>query len=234
MRIKVNFTANTEMVPINNHHILNSYIHKCLGENNEYHDSKSEYCVSHICGGKKIKGEDFVNFPNGSFIIITAKDSDFLNKILIGIIGNSDLGYGMKFSTIDHVEETFYNGWNHFGVLSPFIISNRKEDGKDWFLTLKDENFVKGVEEHMKRKLKAIDPSLDLEGFELKINDHPSHKVKSIKVKSRHNFANVCRFSVKTNKKVAEALYNYGVGKSTGSGFGTIYKTENAKKVYAW
>ena len=48
-------------------------------------------------------------------------------------------------------------------------------------------------------------------------------------VKNVINHANQCHISIHTNKKVAELLYNIGLGQSTGSGFGTIYKTENHK-----
>ena len=46
-------------------------------------------------------------------------------------------------------------------------------------------------------------------------------------VKNVVNYANSCHINVYTNRKVAELLYNIGLGQSTGSGFGTIYKTEN-------
>ena len=37
---------------------------------------------------------------------------------------------------------------------------------------------------------------------------------------------------VKANQEVAETLYNIGLGKSTGYGFGTLYKNENYKKYF--
>jgi len=46
-------------------------------------------------------------------------------------------------------------------------------------------------------------------------------------VKNVINHASSIQISVKTNKAVASKLYNLGLGQSTGSGFGTIYKTEN-------
>ena len=48
-------------------------------------------------------------------------------------------------------------------------------------------------------------------------------------VKNVINKANQCQISIYTNKKIAELLYNIGIGQSTGSGFGVIYKTENHK-----
>lgn len=38
------------------------------------------------------------------------------------------------------------------------------------------------------------------------------------------------KIKIKGNKKLITKLYNYGLGQSTGSGFGTIYKVENFEK----
>ena len=56
---------------------------------------------------------------------------------------------------------------------------------------------------------------------------HVHHKVKKVLVKNVINKANYCHVSIYTNKEVAKILYHIGLGQSTGSGFGTIYKTEN-------
>ena len=63
--------------------------------------------------------------------------------------------------------------------------------------------------------------------FDVKIPEHVNHKVSKVIVKNVLNLANTCHISIHTNKKVAEILYNIGIGQSTGCGFGTIYKTEN-------
>ena len=76
-------------------------------------------------------------------------------------------------------------------------------------------------------KLSKIDSSLDLSDFNIVIPKNNSHKVKKIVVKNVINKANSCHINVHANKNVVELLYNIGIGQSTGSGFGTIYKTEN-------
>ena len=43
------------------------------------------------------------------------------------------------------------------------------------------------------------------------------------------NIANQCQVSINCKKELAELIYNIGLGQSTGSGFGTVYKTENHK-----
>ena len=99
---------------------------------------------------------------------------------------------------------------------------------KDYsFITLNDENFEGELQRYLINKLSKIDAKLDLSDFEVKIPKNDNHKIKKILVKNVINMANSCHINIHTNKRVAELLYNIGLGQSTGSGFGTIYKTEN-------
>ena len=230
MRIRINFTKNTTPVSINNQSLVNGYIHKCLGVNNPFHDAKNDYCISSLQGGKLNISDNTLTFDKGGFITVTSLNSDFINKILIGILSNTDFIHGMKFAGIDYINESFINGWNHFATLSPFLIKKSLGDKKCEFITLKSDNFEKLVKEYLIKKLTAINSTLDLTNFDVKGPNHPSHKVKSILVKHIISRANQCQISIHTNKKVAELLYNIGLGQSTGSGFGTIYKTENQSK----
>lgn len=229
MRIKVNFTKNNISVPINNQHLLNSYIHKCLGKNNEYHDAKNDYSISALMGGKLNIDTQTLEFENGGYLVISSHNETFISKILMGIFTNPIFGFGMKFQGVDYLEEKFYDGWNHFTTLSPFLIKEYEDKKKYTFLTLDNENFNPKVKDYLINKISKINPELNLEDFDVQINQHPKHKVKKVMVKNVLNKANQCQISIHTNKQVAELLYNIGIGQSTGSGFGTIYKTENHK-----
>jgi CRISPR-associated endoribonuclease Cas6 len=173
-----------------------------------------------------------------------------MGKILMGFLDNPEISYGMKFMNIEHVNEQFMDGWNHFAVLSPFIIKGnygkndysfltidgeyKRVDGKWNLISVDNYNFQNIIKEHLSNKLKKIDESLDVSNLKVKIdefdkdgNKHNKHKVKKVYVKNVLNYANQCQLSIFCNKKVAELLYNIGIGQSTGAGFGTIYKTEN-------
>jgi len=240
MRIIIRFTENSELVPIQNQNIINSYIHKCLGKNNQYHDLKNDYCVSHLLGGKLNSDKQTLSFKNGGFIVITSKDELFLNKLLGGIISNQALDWGMNFKMFDFIKEDFIgqdvslnkqkHKWYHFSTLSPFIIKKYVDKKTYTFSTLNDSDFNLEVKKHTINKMKAIYPNINLNEFDLKINNHPSHKIKKILVKNVINKANQCQISVFCTADVAEKLYNMGIGQSVGSGFGTIYKTENHNK----
>lgn len=228
MRIKIYLSANTSEVPVNHQRFLNSYIHKCLGVNNEYHDAKNNYAISALMGGFLNKEKQTVDFKRGAFFIVSSIDMVFLNKILIGAMQNPNFGFGMTLKNVEHItNEKFLDGWNHFTTLTPFIIKEKVNEKKYSFITLMDNNFEKKVKNYLINKISKINSKLDLSDFDIRIPNHEAHKVKSVMVKNVVNKANKCQISIHTNKKVAELLYNIGIGQSTGSGFGTIYKTEN-------
>lgn len=227
MRIKIKFKKSSKQVPINNQSILNSYIHNCLGRNNKYHDSSGNYTISHLYGGKFDYDTKMLNFDNGGFVIVTSTDSEFINKLLIGVLNNPILVNDMHFSSVEYIEEEVRDGWNHFATLSPFLIKEKGLNNRYSFVTLKDDKFESKVKTYLINKLSKIDNTLDLSDFDVNIPKNSKHKVKKILVKNVINSANQCQINIHTNKKVAKLLYDIGIGQSTGSGFGTIYKTEN-------
>lgn len=258
MRLLIKFTKNTSSVDAINQHLVNNYIYqKCLRDDEQYHDSKSDYCISHLYGGKLNKETQKIDFPNGAMISVTSQNQNFLNKITVGVLQNVDFVCGMKFKTFELVSEEFMDGWNYFATMSPFIIKSytskkeykfvvfndetflnkSQEKTRQRLLVLNEEKFSEALTNHTKNKLQKINPSIDLSNFKIEVRKHASHKIKTIYKEYDHvnkksvvNYANQCHVNVFCNKKVAEIIYNLGIGQSTGCGFGTIYKTENHSK----
>jgi CRISPR-associated endoribonuclease Cas6 len=224
MRVKIKLSGTKELLSINNQSMVNSFIHKCLGNNNEFHDSSSNYTVSGLRGGKWVPGTDKINFSNGGFISVSTIDNNFLNKLLIGLMGGDKFGHGVEFMGIDPISEKIYEGVNHFRTLTPILM---KVNGN--FLTFKDPNFITTLETRTKNKLNKINPDLNWDNFKINIEEHPKHKVKKILVKSVINHASDCQIDISGSKEVCELIYNIGLGQSCGSGFGQLIKTENIK-----
>lgn len=228
MRIIVNFTENKEPVPYNNMGFINSYINKCLGRNNPYHNISGEYNISGLIGGDS--GDAGWNFKSGGKIIITSKDESFLNKLLSGFMDNKKFFWGMEYKNVDFIVETFYSGLNHFYTLSPILLKKNLSYKKYDFHTLNDSDFDEILTIRTLNKLKAIDTKqnlkLDLTNFKITTKNI---NVPKIMVKNVVNKSNRCIASIICNKKVAELLYNVGLGQSTNSGFGCICKVENRK-----
>lgn len=228
MRVKVNLSASENELLAHNQHIVNSFIHRVLGRDNKYHDAKNNYSVSSLQGGILIKDTDNISFRDGGYIIISSLDTEFINSILIGLY-TKPFYNDIKVIGIEFIDEDFYDGWNHFVTLSPFIIKEYDNKHRYSFLTIDKSDFKTKVKEYLIKKIRNIDSKLDLSNFDIEIKENINHKVKKVMVKNVINRANQCHISILTNKKVANLLYNIGLGQSTGCGFGTIYKTENHK-----
>lgn len=226
MRIKVNLSATENELPVHNQHIINSFIHRVLGKDNKYHDAKNNYSVSSLQGGTLIKDTENISFKDGGYITISSLETEFINSILVGLY-TKPFYNDMKVTGIEFIDEQLYDGWNHFVTLSPFIIKEYVDKHTYSFLTIDKSGFQTKVKEYLIKKISKIDANLDLSNFDIEIKENINHKVKKVMVKNVINRANQCHISILTNKKVASLLYNIGLGQSTGSGFGTIYKSEN-------
>jgi CRISPR-associated endoribonuclease Cas6 len=230
MRIKINFTKNTENVP-NNQDFINSYIHaKCL-KHNDYHDTPSDYCISRLLGGTVIENGKYVNYPNGGYLLLTSLDYEFLNKIILGVMNNPNIGYGMTLVNIEDIKEEFYNGFNYFKTTkSGFILRRKNPINNSKYHTINDDDINDVLKNHIINKFSKINPNLDFSNFTVEITNHKSNKTVNLLVKNVVNTSNICQIKINSNKKLAEYIYNYGIGQSTGSGFGTIYTTQYHRK----
>jgi len=233
MRIKLKFGKNIENVP-NNLSVVNSYVHNCLGRNNEYHNKHSDYNIGRLYGGNVIDNGKFVDYPNGGYLLITSLDPEFINKFIMGVLKNQSIGYGMQFEDIEYINEDFYNGWNYFKTTDMGIMIRKPNDSiyddddkHKGYYTLNDPEFSNVLKHHIINKFGKINPKFDFSNLEIVINEHQGHKVAYRYSKHIKNSVSICQININTNKKLAEALYNYGLGQSTGSGFGTIYTTQS-------
>jgi len=224
MRIKIKFTGNYLPVPIQNYTLMNAYINKALGPNNEFHDKSGLYNISSLQGGKLSENKHTLDFPDGAYFFVSSPQDEFVLKFFEGVSKNPDFGFGIKFKEVIFIQEKFVDGWNLFNTISPALFRESVKMKPDKFGLITDSDFTDYMRNRIIKKFKHIVPDYDFENnFELKINqDRVGHKVKSILVKNRINKASQFGFSVRCTKQFAELLYNVGIGQSTNSGFGTI------------
>jgi len=226
MRIKIKLSGTLNKLPINNQHIVNGFFHKLIGENNKYHDSFSDYNVSSLRGGKFI-GNNEISFKDGGYIMVSTHDMEIMQLLVIGMLKYKKFHKDINIDGFDYLpNEKYYDGWNYFKTLSPILLKKNNT-----FSTINDKDFVENLKNQTIRKLKAINSKINLNAFDIIIKKHPAHKVKSVLIKNVINHATQCQLDIKCTKEVAQLLYDVGIGNSTGSGFGMIYKTEN-KELY--
>ena len=90
--------------------------------------------------------------------------------------------------------------------------------------------FIDKVKKHIVTKFSKINSKLNFNDLDIEMNQHKGNKVRNVMVKDIVNKSNVCQLTIKCNSDLAKAIYHYGIGQSTGSGFGTLYNTKNLSK----
>jgi CRISPR-associated endoribonuclease Cas6 len=229
MRYKIEYSGKS-ILPNNNQNMLNSYIHKCLGENNIYHDAKSNYSISMLYGGTLDKINKKIIVEDNIFFVVSSFDEDFINLLIGGIADNPILTDNLILSSIECIDEYIYDGYNHFRTFSPFLIKG--SDGRG--VTIDNfngscEKFGEFLKPIVKNKLQKISENLKLnlkfDIFDIKIEwcHSANRSIKNGCVKT-----NNCGFTLHSDNQTASLLYNIGIGQSTGAGFGCIYKAENS------
>ena len=170
--------------------------------------------------GGKMNKEGLIMFSDGAYIQVSSNDKDFINDLVSGIITNGD-----KLSIASLRYKNFdVNGFEPFEkfdiirTISPLYLSNKGRS-----LTFKDDNFIEVLTEKSRKKLihnglsERVANTLSFSLF------HPENaKTKMIEIGKQKNICSQIMLYVKGNKKARVMLYEMGLGKCTGFGFGAV------------
>jgi len=229
MKLKIEFSKNTEPVPFTYVSNLNGYLHKVLGSNNEYHDDISLYSTSFLHGGKISRNMKYLDFRNGATWYVSSPDSQFIANFVNNVYQNTNFAFGMELQTVEVVEAELINEGEFylFHTKSPILLKQRDfETRKNIYFTYEDD--VKTTSELMKsiilKKAEKAGIAIKPTDFDISFNyEYQQKKIKWITVKTVNNKTSVCPVFVRTTKpEVADFIYAVGVGHSTGSGFGFL------------
>ena len=216
MIIKVNFTNPESNIPINNQKELNSYIHKCIGHDNKYHDSFSDYCISSIQGGKLVNNNELSFDKSTPYIIITSENCEFISKIMNGIQMDRHDYFGMKFKNFEITDFKINDFCDTIVTISPIIV----KDKNDYKIDFNNDKWIQTLTDQLKGKLHhkgIIDDS-----FKIEIRNIKRAKVKTVWVGNVFNVSSMISLKVYGKPNTRRTLYNMGFGSSTGCGFGCI------------
>lgn len=214
MILKIIFSIPANGLSINNQHYVNGFIHKCLGENNKYHDSFSDYAISSVQGGKLNNGK--LTFNDNPYILISSENTEFINELMQGILTtNADIE-GIKFSRFDFSDYNIHDYYDKIVTLSPILI----KDKSGMKLSFKDEKFLEVLTSNCIKKLKHA--GITDNSFKIEIRNIEKAKVKKIMVGDVFNICSLISLIIYGKPKTRKTLYNMGIGNSCGCGFGTI------------
>ena len=228
MRIKLNFDPNTKPIhnPLNKE--VNGFINNVLGIGNEYHGKFSRYSVSSMQGGHMDKN-GVLNFPNGGYVFVSSDSDEFISKFLRGISKKRNLLYvfDMKYKSMDIKDFKVNERFDLVRTISPILLSSKDKK----VLTFQDEEFISILTEKSKKKLikcgydKNLVDTLNMRLF------HPENsRTKMVQVGEQKNIASKIMLYVEGDKSVRKALYELGIGKCTGFGFGSVSININNNK----
>lgn len=216
MIVKVIFTMPKNGIPIRNQAGLNSYIHHCLGSNNKYHDSFSDYAISSIQGGK-LQDNGILMFSDNPYIQISSENVNFITDIMQGIQKTNILLFDMKFQRFEISNFNVGEYCDTIQTLSPILL----KDKNDRKITIEDDNWLELLIAKCKSKL-AHKGIVD-DSFNIVIRNREKSKKRSVFVGNTFNFCTYTSLKIYGQKKTRETLYNMGLGQSTGCGFGSIF-----------
>ena len=198
---------------------INGLIMKLLGEGNDYHGKQSDYCVSTLQGGV-CNENGKTTFPNGAVLAIGSNNPLFISRIIDSLISNTS---ELKVASLiyEKMEMTDYNPFSDYDVIRSISPISLKHNGK--FYTCKDEEFIKLLQKHCINKLinngveEKIANTITLEPFHFE----DARKV-CVNIGEARNISSNVMLIVKGNKNARKQLYNMGMGRCTGFGFGFI------------
>lgn len=219
MRIKLLFESNSKPIskPLNEE--VNGFLNKVLGENNKYHGVFSRYSVSSMQGGHMDK-KGILNFPNGGYLFISSDDYEFSSTVMKGLYtANEDLYVmDMKYIKMEICDFIVNERFDLVRAISPIIISYNgrsiKFNEKEFIDILTEKSIRKlihcGYDEKLARSIK------------IKLFHPENAKTKMVEIGKIKNIANRIMLYIEGDKSMRKALYELGLGKCTGFGFGAV------------
>ena len=215
MKIRVIFTNPTTEVPVNNQEQMNSYIHKCLGNNNPYHDAFSEYAISSLQGGK-FNGTGLSFDESEPYVVVSSENMDFISTFMSGVQKDERNVFGMRFKRFEMDDFNVHERFDKLITISPILLKNKDNqkitfDNPEWLERLNEQSVMKlkhcGIE----------DPT-----FRIEFRKPERGKKKLVWVGDVFNPSSMVGLKVFGTKKARKTIYNLGFGNSTGCGFGSV------------
>ena len=218
MRLRINLTHPTQDVPVNNQHQMNGFIYTILGNDNPYHDSVSDYSISSLQGGKLKEDKLTLSFEESNpYFYVASQNSTFIGDFILGTKRENISVFGMRIDNIDITHDFRPHDYcDDIITISPILIrgkDNRKIqfDSPEWIVEIMRNCTGKlrhqGIEDNT---------------FRIELVATGKAKKKCVWVGDVFNPCSSVRLRVYGKKNTRKALYNLGIGNSTGSGFGAV------------
>lgn len=222
MRLNIQTTPNTHLIPTNYHPKLVGTLHKWLGKNNDEHGKISLYSFSAL-HGTKYENEK-ITCPYGAKFFISFYDPFTAKKVIKSILESPEMFSGMTVSDLSIEEDKDLSDREIFYFASPIFVKqiNRGEKNSKEF-TFDDSESASIMTETLKAKMRIAGLPPD-DSLEVKFDVSYSKKKHTIfwyrDISMR---VNKCPVIIKGRPETKLFAWNVGIGNSTGIGLGAIY-----------
>lgn len=219
MRIYLQTTQNTSIIPYDHQQKLVGVLHKWLGTN-ELHGKISLYSFSRLMNVVQVK--DGLDFPNGAKMFISFYEVEYLKQIVATILDDPEMFCGLKVTNVTIEETPDLSKVNLFKVASPILAKWSAEEVCKHY-TYDDAESGEIMKETLRKKMKIAGLEPD-ETLKIKFDTSFAKKqIKLIDYRGVKNRVNYCPIIMEAKPETKAFAWDVGLGSSTGIGFGAIY-----------
>ena len=219
MRIQLRLSPNTQAVPFNHLYPLTQRLHHWLGPENALHDGLSLYSFGWLHGGAVRKGA--LSFPTGATWQISFYSEEANRKLLMGIINEPELFYGMRVQEVQEMPTPTFGEQYRFLADGPVIARQVRPDGTREYLLHESPAADLALTATLRHKLEKA--GLSSEGVSVAFDRNfqtPQHKL--IDIKGTKHKGSICPVIVQGSPEAVQFAWLVGAGELTGSGFGAL------------
>ena len=218
-RIKLIFEGNGVALKGSIQHLPAGFVHGLLGHN-EYHDSFSNYAISPIIGSHYDKESGLIVFDEHPYIFVSSPNEKFMCELAMQISKafNAYMG-AMKLSSIFETNFHVHEDYDIALTVGPILLKTKG----DKIVTFQDDNFEEILTNNCIQKL--IKNGMD-EGkaktLKISLINKDKAKIKKVFVHKVTNITSQVMLRISGDREARRMIYEMGLGKSTGCGFGTV------------
>lgn len=170
--------------------------------------------------GAKSADNQGLNFPHGARWFISAHNTDFIKKVVEGVINDPTVAYGMEVTELTLGETPHFEGRTRFIVGSPVLVKRTFETEQHHY-TFQEREADELLTQTLRHKLNIA--GLPDEGVTVQFDrSSPAAKTKVAAYRSISNKVNYCPVIIEGTEEQLGFAWNVGVGNSTGIGFGSL------------
>lgn len=219
MNVKITFAPSTTQFGSELYDLTLSFLHQCLGADNQYHDHFSPYSITPPMGGTICDGK--LMFPNGAYMEISSVSESFIEDLTKGLINRRATTIGsLHMSGFEVRPITVSKTYDIIKCLTPIVL---KKDGAFLTYNASPTLFMENLISQTKKKLVHLGlPTQDIDNFTIEPYQPQYSKDKYIRFKGFVLPTSRLWFIAKGSRDVRRSLCEIGLGNMTGCGFGHI------------